>query len=489
MAIGETDYDIFENLVIYFQNEDLIEDSNFNYNARFCYLQENETFKSNFQVIKLCEKFVKFFEKLKSLYKDDGTKYHKYREYLNYWLTYKLMTIAVPKKDKPEFFKIIQSNCDKLAPDGELKDKIYQITENDFDNMDIIYKLYRIYYELKSYNNVKCEEFHTKYEKYYNLAVNKCYTNDEKLCIPLKKFTNFYKKYRSSKLHICSTEGLPELPNFGTSKSSEGMKFVDKLAYYLYILSSKQTTETLPIISNTKYPNLVKLLSLNYNLLLYSNKQEKKNNMMEILHEFIKFCKENSTISSLDSLIRNFFHSFYEKKKGRVPFLNLFIKEFFRDFYEKEKGEYELIYDECYTNASKKSYCSMYEMCNKELGKELFTIKDKFQELIEYKPTSNEQLAPKSSSVETPLHIEEEDIVSSNTTPINVGVGVGALFTLSFLYKFTPLGSWVNRTFLGRGNTTYNYEEENGQDFSDHNSGFDNYIPKNNRFNVAYGSS
>lgn len=50
---------------------------------------------------------------------------------------------------------------------------------------------------------------------------------------------------------------------------------------------------------------------------------------MEILHEFIIFSKEKSTIMFLDSLIKFFFNSFYEKK-----------------------DEYELIYDECATNSS-----------------------------------------------------------------------------------------------------------------------------------------
>lgn len=35
----------------------------------------------------------------------------------------------------------------------------------------------------------------------------------------------------------------------------------------------------------------------------------------------------------------------------------------------------------------------------------------------------------------------------------------------------------------------YNYEEENGQDFFDHNSGFDSYLSENQKFNVAYGAS
>ncbi|SBT01091.1 hypothetical protein POVCU1_064510 [Plasmodium ovale curtisi] len=82
--------------------------------------------------------------------------------------------------------------------------------------------------------------FYDKYEENCNLAVSKSYTNDAKLCNPLEKFVHFYKVNRSYKLHACSREELPELRKYVTSKSSEGMNFIDKLAYYLYQLSSKK---------------------------------------------------------------------------------------------------------------------------------------------------------------------------------------------------------------------------------------------------------
>ncbi|SBT55186.1 PIR Superfamily Protein [Plasmodium ovale wallikeri] len=251
MTTAVPDYDVFENAQEFLQYEELI-NQDIMYNAHFCYIKKNDALNYNILFSKLCNKFVNLFEKLRIEHLSDSTKYRKYREYLNYWIAYKLRVSGLPDILSPKFYDLLKSNYRECAPDGELYNKIYQIHDRNFNNMDIIYTLYRIYYELKSYNNVKCKEFHTKYEKYYNLAVNTCYTNDEKLCIPLKKFTNFYNKNRYSKLHICSTEGLPELPKFVTSKSSQGMKFIDKLAHYLHKLSSKQTEETLPIISNTK---------------------------------------------------------------------------------------------------------------------------------------------------------------------------------------------------------------------------------------------
>ncbi|SBS91853.1 PIR Superfamily Protein [Plasmodium ovale curtisi] len=509
MATTEPDYDLFEYSQDFFQNEDQI-DENIAYDAQFCYIKKNDALDYNIQVSYLCNKFVKFFEKLRTQYFYDSTKYRKYLEYLNYWIAYKLRVIALPDSLNPKFYELLKNNYKEFAEGGELYNKIYQIEEKYFKNMDMIHTLYRKYYDLKANDDLVCQKFYDKYEEYYNLAVNRCYTTEEKLCKPLEKFVHFYKKNRPYKLHMCIRKGLPELPKFVTPKPSDKMNFIDKLSYHLYKLSSKQTTETLPIISNTKVLNL---LSFNYNLLLYANDQKKRDNMMKILHEFIKFCKDENTISFLDSLIKKFFNSFYEKNKGSVPFLNLFIKEFFLDFYRKEKGEYELIYEECSINKSSSSYCTLYNECSQQLGKDLYKIKDNIEVHLKYKPTPAQELTqplareftrplareltqPLAQSFdsqnlrnEVSLHIEENDNDSSHTTPINVGVGVGALFTLSFLYKFTPIGSWVNRKILGKGDNIYNYEEDYGQDFLDHNSDFDNYIPETARFNVAYNAA
>ncbi|SBS99318.1 PIR Superfamily Protein [Plasmodium ovale curtisi] len=497
MTTGEPDYDIFENSEDYFKKEALIDHIPHPYDANFCYISENSNFKPNYSLMKLCKNFVIFLEKLQTEYPNDTTKYSKYREYLNFWLTYKLTSTGQSDNYITEFYKFMQNNYKAFPPDGELKRKIYHIKGKSFNNMSILYDLYRLYYEIKHKSLEKCEKFHKKFMENYNLGISKCYTAEEKLCTPLEKFKQFYDINRSSRLHMCSTQGLPELPKFVTPNPSNGTNFIDKFSYHLSQLSKKQTKETHSVISNTVYPNLVTLLSLNYNLLLQDTEHKKKEIMVEILYEFIKFCKERSTITLLDSLIERFSNGFYEKKKSNVPFINSFIKEFFRDFYENEKGEYELIYEECSTKNSQASYCSKYKMCNEKLGQDLHKIKNNIRTYLEYKETPAQQLAPQLvksldpqySSSETPLYVEDEDNSSSNSTPINVGIGVGALFTLSFLYKFTPIGSWVNRTFLGRGNTMYNYEEENGQDFFDHNSGFDSYLSENQKFNVAYGAS
>ncbi|SBT00726.1 PIR Superfamily Protein, partial [Plasmodium ovale curtisi] len=434
MATGEPDYDIFENSEDYFQNEALIDNIAHPYNANFCYISENSDFQPNYSLMNLCKNFVIFLEKLQTEYPNDTTKYSKYREYLNFWLTYKLTSTGQSDNYITEFYKFMQNNYTAFALDVELKRMIYHIKGKSFNNMSILYDLYRLYYEIKHKSLEKCERFHKKFMENYNLAINKCYTDEEKVCTPLEKFKQFYDINRSSRLHMCSTQGLPELPKFVTPNPSNGMNFIDKFSYHLSQLSKKQTEETHSIISNTVYPNLVKLLSLNYNLLLHETEHKKKETMVEILYEFIKFCKDGSTITFLDSLIERFSNGFYKKKKRNVPFINSFIKEFFRDFYENEKGEYELIYEECSKN-SQESYCSKYKMCNEKLGQDLHKIKNNIKAYLEYKETPAQQLVPQYSSSETPLYVEDEDNSSSNSTPINVGVGVGALFTLSFLYK------------------------------------------------------
>ncbi|SBT73486.1 PIR protein [Plasmodium ovale] len=497
MTTGEPDYDIFENSEDYFQNEAFIKRSVHPHNANFCYRMDNPDFKYNLYLMNLCKDFVIFLQKLQADYQNDTTKYSKYREYLNLWLTYNLTSSGQSDNYITEFYKFMKNNYEAFSLDSELKRKIYHIKGTIFNNMSVLYELYRLYYEIKVKSQEKCPNFRKKFIESYNLALRKCYFDDENLCNPLEKFKRFYDQNRSERLPLCSKQGLPELPKFVTPKPSTGINFKDKFSYHLSQLSKKQTEETNSIISNIVYPNLVKLLSLNYNLLLQDTEHKKKEIMVEILYEFIKFCKDSSTITFLDLLIKNNFGDFYEKNKSNVPFINSFIKEFFRDFYKNEKGEYEFIYEECSTKNSQASYCSKYDLCNEKLGQDLHKIKNDIKAYLEYKEKPAQQLVPQliqslpsqHSSSETPLDVEDENNSSSNNTPTNVGVGVGALLTLSFLYKFTPIGSWVNRTFLGRGNTMYNYEEENDQDFFDHNSGFDSYISENEKFNVAYGAS
>ncbi|SBT74262.1 PIR protein [Plasmodium ovale] len=497
MTTAEPDYDIFEYSEDYFNKEALIDSIPHPHDANFCYISGNSDILSNSDLMNLCKKFVIFLEKLQAEYPNDTTKYSKYREYLNFWLTYKLTATGKSNEYITKFYEFIQNNYKAFPPDGELKRKIYHIKGTIFNNMSVLYELYRLYYEIKIKSQEKCPKFREKFIEYYNLALQKCYFDDENICNPLAKFKRFYDQKRSERLPLCSKQGLRELPKFVTPKPSTGMNFIDKFSYHLSQLSKKQTVETNSIISNTVYPNLVTLLSLNYNLLLQDTEHKKKKIMVDILYEFIKFCKDRSTITFLGLLIKKNFGNFYEKKKSNVPFINSFIKEFFRDFYENEKGEYEFIYEECSTTNSQASYCSKYKVCNEILGQDLHKIKNDIKPYLEYKETSaqqvvpqmNQSLASEYSSSETPLYVEDKDNASSNSTPINVGVGMGALLTLSFLYKFTPIGSWVNRTFLGRGNTMYNYEEENDQDFFDHNSGFDSYISENEKFNVAYGAS
>ncbi|SBT73697.1 hypothetical protein POWCR01_000144000 [Plasmodium ovale] len=433
METEEKDYDIFENVEEYLQKEDFSNKNYVTHKGNFCYLTNNYALKSNIEVLRL--------------------------------YNYKV-----------------------FAPNGELYNKIYQIQDKSCNNMYILYELYRLYYELENNNEKKCQKFYEKCVENYNIALNKCYFDDEKLCNPLEKFKIFYDSTRSTRLHMCSTKGLPELPKFVLPTSSHGKDYKKKFAYYLYQLSNTKMDEH-SIISSVDYPNLLTLLSLNYNMLLKSNIEEKRENMMNILYEFITFSKNNNTITFLDSLIKKNFRGFYSGNVNNVPFLNLFIKEFFQDFYQKEKGEYEIIYEDCSTNTSEKSYCLKYKMCNEELGDNTIKLKDKLEAFIEYKPTSNEQLASKYSSDETSMHTEGEDSVSPNRTPLNVGVGVGALLTLSFLYKFTPIGSFVNRTFIGKGDTMYNYDEDVSQDYLDDDSDFNNYISENSTFNVAYSAA
>ncbi|SBS89176.1 PIR Superfamily Protein, partial [Plasmodium ovale curtisi] len=98
-------------------------------------------------------------------------------------------------------------------------------------------------------------------------------------------------------------------------------------------------------------------------------------------------------------------------------------------------------------------------------------------------------LEPQTQLDPTPLLTEGKNNFSTNSAPINVGVGVVALFILSVLLKFTPLGLWINRTVINREDIIYNYDEENDQTFLDNNPDIDNYLYQNDGINLSYNDA
>ncbi|SBS94397.1 PIR Superfamily Protein [Plasmodium ovale curtisi] len=135
-------------------------------------------------------------------------------------------------------------------------------------------------------------------------------------------------------------------------------------------------------------------------------------------------------------------------------FVILFEK--LKDAYQHDASIKE-IYKECYTSKSSSTYCTVYNQCNQQLDTALFTIKDNIRAYLVYETTPAKILAPQNLSGETALHVNEEDIASSNTASINVVIGVS---------------SWLNRTVLNRGDSMYNYDKENKHAFLDNDGDF-----------------
>ncbi|SBT53848.1 PIR Superfamily Protein [Plasmodium ovale wallikeri] len=143
----------------FFEYEDLI-NQDIMYNTHFCYIEKNDAMNYNIQFSNLCNKFVKFFEKLRTKNQYDSTKYRKYREYMNYWVAYKLRVSGLPDSLNPKFYELLKNNYRECAPGGALYNKIYQIQDKNFNNMDIIFILYRIYSELKANYDSVCQKFY-----------------------------------------------------------------------------------------------------------------------------------------------------------------------------------------------------------------------------------------------------------------------------------------------------------------------------------------
>ncbi|KMZ88705.1 hypothetical protein PVMG_05746, partial [Plasmodium vivax Mauritania I] len=58
---------------------------------------------------------------------------------------------------------------------------------------------------------------------------------------------------------------------------------------------------------------------------------------------------------------------------------------------------------------------------------------------------------------------EQTDGNTSNPVGTIIGTSIGFVVLLITIYKFTPLGSWINTRILGRNNILKNMERNNQQ--------------------------
>ncbi|CAG9479399.1 unnamed protein product [Plasmodium vivax] len=211
-----TKYDVFDYLDVYENLDYQISTKYVSYQeATFC---DNVDFdkNSNFELRKICKRFVMFFKKCFIQYPDNSFQSNnsKYPEYINYWLSYKLDKSPIYDTFKNSFYEKIKGYCDKFKAEYKLRDKIFPIDNNSFINMSTLYKLYKKYHEEKGKKDIKCIDFPNDWKSECNTCLYKCYLHGNKrLCDAIKRFRDNYETNKSTIKPACNRDERNSLPD------------------------------------------------------------------------------------------------------------------------------------------------------------------------------------------------------------------------------------------------------------------------------------
>nr|CAB96694.1 vir5 [Plasmodium vivax] len=372
----EKDYDIFKDLDDY---ETIIHQVNREYSdepqANFC---DSITFTNEYknQVSVLCRKYVSFFKKIKHNNRSysNPQDHKKYPEYLNFWIRHQLELQSISKYDRSVLYIHLKNNYPQFDKERELENKIYCINEKDYKSMNILYDLYKNYYGSLHEYKTECNYFFQSFKENYDKCLYRCYFgHDSKLCDVMKIFRELYDKQKfpniQNQCHITSYTSLPELSDYSSEKTTDSEDF--NIGYKLVKTSTFSKPFGLPQIKGVNYKELNELIRLQYNMPYYYDDEMKKNFMMKILYQFIKYCRENKKNEKLSS----------------------FMKEFIEKYYKKNENEYNDIFADCKIGCKSKIYGQLYKSCKENYGDDLLLIEKNVNSYLEDQKTYIESLS------------------------------------------------------------------------------------------------
>ncbi|EDL42950.1 variable surface protein Vir5-like [Plasmodium vivax] len=455
-------YEIFQNLTEYRKNEGLIDLKEYTAETSFCG-DPKSPLKSNSGAVDICKRFVILFKRLNpsegtTAERSDGhpassisSATPKHAAFLNYWLSTQLRDKNIPENLRPLLYLHLKTHYDKFKGKYKLTDQFHPIESAHLEKLDILHELYRQYYELKNNKlgggekkegdrDEGCLNFLQNCKDNYNKGLEKCLPQaDNQFCIALNRFRNLYEEDKASFSAACHNKTLPSLPEIaslrlpkavtgGTPKIGGDLvqaeqsssthqlpKIVDDVVFSSFFFNKNTQIIVRPSSFSLQsvYPNLYKLLLLQYTSLFEYDEEKIKNNLMEVLHEFLKYYNLNRGNSSVD----------------------LFIKEFFYDYYKNKKEEYEKIYAECSNKKPLTSYCKLYYRCNDQLRDDLFSIKEDVAKYLGDKAKSYQQALSGNPPTETEMHkIGRSSLISLHRFAI-VSTVIGVFFFLFSIYE------------------------------------------------------
>ncbi|KMZ77299.1 hypothetical protein PVIIG_05658 [Plasmodium vivax India VII] len=410
MAQEEPDYDIFNDLDDYLTIVLEVNKYEQNTTSQFCN-SISLNYSHNNQIIELCRKFVSFFNNLKSNYKSDSSPEDnkKYSEYLNFWVRHQLELQSISKTDKLVLYKHLQDNYQQLDEDSKLKNKLYNINDNDFKSMNMLYELYKNYNGPLSDYNDDCNNFLKKFKVNYDKCLYRCYAEgDSKLCAVMKKFRDLYDEKKFPRAQTCnaSSQKLPKLSEYCTIEPTVSEDY--NIGYQLV-----QTADTSIRYELPKLTEANDLIWLQYNMSFHYDEEKKKTYMMKVLYQFIFYCNEN-------------------KKNLK---LSLFMKEFIRKYYTTNEAEYKEIFTECEGKDNKEIYGQWYKNCKEKFGKDILLIRDNANSYVQQQENYIKELPTLDLLIlkAKALFQDSESMSKYSTTIISIMISI--FLCLFFLYK------------------------------------------------------
>ncbi|SCO66334.1 VIR protein [Plasmodium vivax] len=268
------------------------------------------------QITKYCKEFVNFFTFLKeNIIRDsDLLLYNQYHEFLNYWLNDKLQGSSISDVDRTVFYNELDVSNYWFDKERKLKANIYDIENNRYIKMKLLYGLYKEYYELKDKDETYCSEFLNYCKDKYTNALKKSFSSyfyygffDN-----IKKYLDQEKKFDSESEigsdHFCidikdhsgkfiqRTKYCKEFVNFFTFLKENIIRDSDLLLYNQYHeflnywLNDKLRGSS---ITDADREDFYKDLEASY----YWFDGEEKLKGETDCSDFLKYCKDNYTIA------------------------------------------------------------------------------------------------------------------------------------------------------------------------------------------------
>ncbi|CAG9485500.1 unnamed protein product [Plasmodium vivax] len=197
----EENYDFFENVEAFIKYADGIKTTATESDVSAdCTALLNGMYSSGNRVIirNICEDFLKPYKSLST----SQEVHQNYKEFLNYWLNFRLdedmhnENICVH-----DFYDDMENYCERTLENSVSLYVIYDMEQGELDKMNILYNLYYNYYKIFKNGNIVCDgksscsQFTNNCLKYYGDGIIKCPTIEtDNFCRKLDQFRVNYEQ-------------------------------------------------------------------------------------------------------------------------------------------------------------------------------------------------------------------------------------------------------------------------------------------------------